>query len=77
MVAVACRRLAQAARWNGQAPQTTTGAASASEIHCQYVNCSAGTIAMRDHRHGQDGGADQALAQRPGRVGLRIAGGRR
>ena len=40
------RRLAQAARWNGQAPHTTTGAASTSESHCQYVNCSAGTIAI-------------------------------
>ncbi len=29
------RRLVQAARWKGSAPQTTTGAASASEAHCQ------------------------------------------
>ncbi len=35
MVAAPWRRLAQAARWNGQAPQTSTGAASVSEIHCQ------------------------------------------
>ena len=35
MVAAPCRRLAQAARWNGQAPQTTTGAARVSDSHCQ------------------------------------------
>ena len=45
IVDVPCRRLTQAARWNGQAPQTTTGAASVSESHCQLVNCQAGTIA--------------------------------
>ena len=46
MVAVPCRRLAQAARWNGHAAHTTTGAASVSDAHCQYVNCSAGIIAI-------------------------------
>ena len=35
MVAVPCRRLVQAARWNGHAPQTTTGAARVSDSHCQ------------------------------------------
>ena len=35
MVAAPWRRLVQAARWNGHAPQVTTGAASVSEIHCQ------------------------------------------
>ena len=35
-----------AARWNGQAPQITTGAANVSEAHCQLVNCHAGTIAI-------------------------------
>jgi hypothetical protein len=29
------RRLTQAAWWNGQAPQVTTGAARASDSHCQ------------------------------------------
>jgi hypothetical protein len=37
--------LVQAATWNGNAPQTTTGAARVSDSHCQLVNCSAGTIA--------------------------------
>ena len=46
IVVAPCRRLTHAARWNGQAPQTTTGAARTSESHCQNVNCSAGTIAM-------------------------------
>ena len=35
MVAAPCRRLVQAARWNGAPPQTTTGAASVSDSHCQ------------------------------------------
>ena len=35
MVALAWRKLSQAARWNGHAPQTTTGAASVSDNHCQ------------------------------------------
>ena len=35
MVAVPWRRFAQAARWNGHAPHTTTGAARVSESHCQ------------------------------------------
>src|SRR5215216_7953824 len=45
IVDVPCRRLTHAARWNGQAPHTTTGAAKVSESHCQFVNCQAGTIA--------------------------------
>ena len=35
IVAAPWRRLIHAARWNGQAPHTTTGAASASDAHCQ------------------------------------------
>ena len=46
MVAVPCRRFVNAARWNGHAPQTTTGAARVSDSHCQLVNCSAGIIAI-------------------------------
>ena len=46
IVALPCLRFAHAARWKGHAPQTTTGAASANDSHCQYVNCSAGTIAI-------------------------------
>ena len=45
MVAAPCRALTSAARWNGHAPHTTTGEASASESHCQFRNCSAGTMA--------------------------------
>ena len=45
IVEVPCLRLTQAARWNGQAPHTTTGAARVRDSHCQYVNCQAGTIA--------------------------------
>jgi hypothetical protein len=45
IVAVACLRFAQAARWNGKAPHTTTGAASVSVSHCQLSNCSGEIIA--------------------------------
>ena len=44
IVVAACRRLSHAARWNGQAPHTTTGVASVSDAHCQASNWSAGTI---------------------------------
>src|SRR5690349_18002475 len=44
IVAAPCRRLVQAARWNGQAPHTTTGEASVNASHCQLLNCRAGII---------------------------------
>ena len=44
MVVAPCRAFTQAARWNGSAPQTATGAASVSASHCQLVNWSAGII---------------------------------
>jgi hypothetical protein len=46
MVAAPWRRLVHAALWNGHAPHTITGAASASDAHCQYVNCNGGIIAI-------------------------------
>ena len=46
IVAAPWRRFAQAARWNGHAPHTTTGAASVSDSHCQLSNCSGGIIAI-------------------------------
>ena len=45
MVTAPCRALVKAERWNGHAPHTATGEASASEAHCQLRNCAAGTIA--------------------------------
>jgi hypothetical protein len=44
MVAAPCRRLVQAALWNGQPPHTTTGAVSTRHSHCQYRNWAGGTI---------------------------------
>jgi Cu+-exporting ATPase len=38
MVAAPCRALVTAARWNGSAPQTTTGEASVRASHCQLSN---------------------------------------
>jgi hypothetical protein len=46
IVAAPWRRLSSAARWNGQAPQITTGAVMAEASHCQLRNCSAGIIDM-------------------------------
>ena len=46
IVVAPCRRLTHAARWKGQPPHTTTGAARVSESHCQYSTWSAGTIAI-------------------------------
>ena len=40
------RRPAHAARWNGHAPHTATGAASTSETHSSCSNRNAGTIAI-------------------------------
>ena len=45
-MAAPCRRLVHAARWNGSAPHTATGAVERQRRHCQYGNCSTGTIAM-------------------------------
>src|SRR5690606_40881804 len=44
MVVAPWRRLAQVARWKGQAPHTTTGEVRAKASHCQCWNCRAGTI---------------------------------
>ncbi len=44
MFAARWRRLIAATRWNGQPPQTTTGAARVSVSHCQLSNWSAGII---------------------------------
>ena len=44
MVVAPWRRLIAAARWKGQAAHTTTGEVSVRTSHCQFVNCSAGTI---------------------------------
>ena len=44
MVVARCRRFIAAARWNGQAPHTTTGAARVRASHCQLRNCHGGTI---------------------------------
>ena len=47
MVAAPWRRLAHAARWNGHAPQLTTGAARVNESHCHPSNCSDGIMAIK------------------------------
>ncbi len=38
MLVAPCRRFRQAARWNGQAHQNTTGTAQAIRSHCQPGN---------------------------------------
>src|SRR5664280_967229 len=44
IVAAPWRALVRAARWNGYAPQTTTGEARVRANHCQLSNCNAGII---------------------------------
>src|SRR5690606_4403484 len=44
MVVEPWRAVIAAARWNGHAPHTATGAASVSTSHCQLVNWRAGII---------------------------------
>ena len=44
MVVAPWRRFTHVARWNGQAPHTTTGDASANASHIHSSNCSAGII---------------------------------
>ena len=66
IVDVAWRRFTHAARWNGQAPHVTTGAASVSDSHCQYSNCSAGIIAIATT--GTDRIADTITRSRSWRV---------
>src|ERR1035437_6186578 len=44
IVAARWRALVSAARWNGNAPQTTTGEARVRASHCQLSNCSIGII---------------------------------
>ena len=67
IVAAPCRRFAQAARWNGQPPQSTTGVASCSESHCQLSNWSGGTIASSST--GTDSDAETTSRRRSGAVG--------
>ena len=57
------RRLAHAARWNGHAPHTTTGAASVSDSHCQSVELERRDHRQRDHGHGEHRADDEPLAQ--------------
>src|SRR5262249_23621432 len=45
MVAARCRRLATAARWNGQPPHTTTGGGRAGDSHCKNRSGGAGPTA--------------------------------
>ena len=46
------------------APRRSRVRSSASNAHCQYVNCSAGDHRHEDHRHRQDDRDDQTLAER-------------
>ena len=64
MVAAPWRRLAHAARWNGSAPHTTTGAANVSDSHCQLLNCRAGIMAMASTGRVEQRRDDQPVAQR-------------
>ena len=66
IVAVPWRRLAHAARWNGHAPQMTTGVARFSASHCQLSNCSAGIIETSST--GSESSAETISRKRSGAV---------
>lgn len=66
MVAAPCLRFAHAARWNGQAPHSTTGVASWSANHCQLSNWSAGII--ESSRTGSERTAENTSRRRSARV---------
>ena len=68
IVAAPCLRFAHAARWNGQAPQSTTGVARLSDSHCQLSNCSAGIIDISST--GSDSTAETISRRSAARVGL-------
>ena len=74
IVAVPWRRFAQAARWNGQPPQTTTGVASWSASHCQLSNCSAGIIESSSTGSASTRRDHEPAAQRRRRVRLVVRG---
>ena len=79
IVAAPWRRFVSAARWNGQAPHTTTGEARVNASHCQWSNCRAGTIdssitgrlspaeTSRRCRHGADSSGSGSAASAAGR----------
>ena len=71
IVAVPCRKLAHAARWKGNAPQVTTGAARVSDSHCHASNCNAGTIASSTT--GSDNAPEMNRRWRRARVGSAAA----
>jgi len=66
IVAAACLRLSQAARWNGHAPHVTTGAARVRDSHCQLSNCSDGIMASATT--GMASNADAVIRCRSARV---------
>ena len=55
IVAAPCFRFCQAARWNGQAPQSTTGVASSEREPLPVVE-----LELLEHREQQDGERDMA-----------------
>lgn len=73
MVAAPWRALTHAARWNGSAPQTATGAASVRASHCQFGNCRTGTI--ESTTTGTASTADTTRRRRSGPVGSSSSAG--
>ena len=70
IVAAPCLRFAHAARWNGQAPHSTTGVAELQRQPLPVVE-----LQRRDHRHQQhrqDSSAETISRVRSGAVGVRL-----
>ena len=70
MVVAPWRRFTQVARWNGQAPHTTTGEASANASHIHSSNCSAGIIDSAITGMASAAVIDQPLARLLDRLGV-------
>ena len=67
IVAAPWRRFSQAAWWNGQPAQSTTGVASCSASHCQFSNCSGSIIEIS--RTGSERAAAKISRRRRSAVG--------
>ena len=70
MVVAPWRRFTHVARWNGHAPHTTTGDASANASHIHSSNCSAGIIDSAITGMAERRGDHQPLARLVDRLGV-------
>ena len=75
MVVAPWRRFVQVARWNGQAPHTTTGEARRERRPHPLVELQGRDHGQRDHRDGENGGDQQPLPSLLHRFGVVVIAG--